>query len=265
MDQLKSLLASYGVMGPAIGALSQPDIMTQHHLPASQSFLDAAHAMANRVDQPSVPLAPPVDPAFFAKARLLANRVDQPSVPLSPAQGNATMAQAAPQPPAAPPAPAPSVPISLPNLSPQTMAQASTPQPPKDPFAGAPSVPVSLPNNSPPHPQMPWWASGDMTKMFPGSAPAAAPQPPSMAQRFAAEHPKTSAMLGIGQPAAPAAPDQSQPPPPSHDMGFFARNTAMMTDPMGGGFIDPTAAQAAASGPSLIDKMLAHLHNKDMG
>jgi hypothetical protein len=48
-------------------------------------------------------------------------------------------------------------------------------------------------------------------------------------------------------------------------MGFFARNTAMMQDPMTGQFIDPTAAaqaQAQLRGPDLINKMMAYLHKK---
>lgn len=53
-------------------------------------------------------------------------------------------------------------------------------------------------------------------------------------------------------------------------MGFFARNTAMMQDPMTGAFIDPTAASQAQGsddvrGQNVIQKMLAYLHNKDLG
>lgn len=117
-----------------------------------------------------------------------------------------------------------------------------------------------------------------MTKMF-----------DHVSNGFASNHPVTANALGIGQPAQ-ALPDGSSTPGAegqtsvngaplnaagptsvggaplnnSSPMGFFARNSAMMSDPMGGGFIDPAAAQAA-TGPSLIDKMLAHLQNKDMG
>lgn len=61
--------------------------------------------------------------------------------------------------------------------------------------------------------------------------------------------------------ARPAEAPQEQP-----DMGFFARNTAMMQDPMTGQFIDPSAAQRAqVRGPDLINKMMAYLHGKDIG
>jgi hypothetical protein len=47
-------------------------------------------------------------------------------------------------------------------------------------------------------------------------------------------------------------------------MGFFARNAAMMQDPMNGGFIDPAnAARAQASGPDVINKLLDMFHRKD--
>jgi hypothetical protein len=47
-------------------------------------------------------------------------------------------------------------------------------------------------------------------------------------------------------------------------MGFFARNSAMMRDPSTGQFLDPTAgAQAQASGPDVINKLMSYFHNKD--
>jgi hypothetical protein len=58
-------------------------------------------------------------------------------------------------------------------------------------------------------------------------------------------------------------PDQA-PAPQQPDTGFFARNAAMMRDPSTGQFIDPSAAQSVR-GPDLINKMMAYLHNKDMG
>lgn len=52
--------------------------------------------------------------------------------------------------------------------------------------------------------------------------------------------------------------------PPTPDMGFFARNTAMMKDPTSGDFLDPMNAQRAqASGPDVINKLLSYFHNKD--
>lgn len=55
----------------------------------------------------------------------------------------------------------------------------------------------------------------------------------------------------------------AQPASAPQGMGFFQRNAAMMTDPVTGMFIDPTAAaQAQASGGDVIKKMLGLLHNK---
>jgi hypothetical protein len=46
-------------------------------------------------------------------------------------------------------------------------------------------------------------------------------------------------------------------------MGFFARNSAMMTDPLTGSFLDPTAASTAqASGPDVINKLMSYFHQK---
>lgn len=56
--------------------------------------------------------------------------------------------------------------------------------------------------------------------------------------------------------ARPAQAPQAQP-----EMGFFARNAAMMQDPVMGGFIDPQAAAKAENG-GIIKKMLGHLYNK---
>ena len=52
---------------------------------------------------------------------------------------------------------------------------------------------------------------------------------------------------------------------PQADMGFFARNTAMMSDPVTGQFIDPAGAaraQAQMDQGSIIKKMLSYLHNQ---
>jgi hypothetical protein len=42
------------------------------------------------------------------------------------------------------------------------------------------------------------------------------------------------------------------------------RNAMMQQDPNGGGLIDPQGA-ASVRGPDLINKMMAYLHNKDIG
>jgi hypothetical protein len=54
--------------------------------------------------------------------------------------------------------------------------------------------------------------------------------------------------------------------PQADPMSFFQRNSAMMTDPGTGQFIDPMAAAQAQAvrGPDLINKMMAYLHNKDI-
>jgi hypothetical protein len=39
------------------------------------------------------------------------------------------------------------------------------------------------------------------------------------------------------------------------------RNSLMMKDPMGGGYIDPAGA-ASVRGPDLISKMMGYLNNK---
>ncbi|MFI4971143.1 MAG: hypothetical protein ACHP7H_00570 [Hyphomicrobiales bacterium] len=87
------------------------------------------------------------------------------------------------------------------------------------------------------------------------TAPAPAPNP---AQQVATP-PQTASV-----PMPQARPAQAPPAPP--DMSFWQRNAAMMRDPATGAFIDPTsAAQAQVRGPDLINKMLAYLHNKDIG
>lgn len=61
------------------------------------------------------------------------------------------------------------------------------------------------------------------------------------------------------------APQQSAATPsaPQEPMGFFARNSAMMRDPLSGAFIDPAAAQVAnVSGPDLIQKFMNYFNQK---
>jgi hypothetical protein len=101
-----------------------------------------------------------------------------------------------------------------------------------------------------PNPQLPWWATGDMTKMFPGAAPQApAPQPtPAPAQMPSEPVPMPQ--------ARPAEAPQAEP-----DTSFFMRNALSMRDPSTGEMIDPSGA-SSVRGPDLISKMMAYLHNK---
>lgn len=58
-----------------------------------------------------------------------------------------------------------------------------------------------------------------------------------------------------------ARPAEAPQAPP--EMPWWQRNSAMMSDPNGGGFIDPEgAARAQASGPDVINKLLSYFHNK---
>jgi hypothetical protein len=104
-----------------------------------------------------------------------------------------------------------------------------------------PPVPLSAPA------QLPWWASGDMTKMFPGAAPQAAPA--------AGTAPQHSDPVPMPQ-ARPAEAPQAEP-----DTSFFMRNALSMRDPSTGEMIDPSGA-ASVKGPDLISKMMTYLHNK---
>jgi hypothetical protein len=95
-------------------------------------------------------------------------------------------------------------------------------------------------------PQMPWWASGDMSKMFPGASPAPAPAPVSAPQTAPVPMPQ----------ARPADAPQAQP-----DTSFFMRNAMMQHDPITGQLLDPSGA-SSVSGPDLISKMMTYLHGK---
>lgn len=118
-----------------------------------------------------------------------------------------------------------------------------------------PSAPAAPAAPTPP-PQAPWWADG---RSF-GAAPAAPPPAPAPAAAAPAMRPPQAPQVPLPQPRPAEAP--SAPP----DMSFFQRNAAMMRDPGTGAFIDPTAAaQAQVRGPDLINKMMAYLHNKDIG
>lgn len=112
--------------------------------------------------------------------------------------------------------------------------QPTQPMPPVQPLDDAPQRGAA---------ELPWWATGDMTKMFPGASPAPVPMPrarPAQAPQAAPE----------------AAPQESQP-----DTSFFMRNALMMRDPASGELIDPQGA-ASVRGPDLISKMMTYLHNK---
>lgn len=53
-------------------------------------------------------------------------------------------------------------------------------------------------------------------------------------------------------------------PQPQPDMGFFARNAAMMQDPSSGAFLDPAGAERGqASGPDVIQKLMSYFHSKE--
>ncbi len=78
-----------------------------------------------------------------------------------------------------------------------------------------------------------------------------------------------SKLAGVfsGHPALQLAPQAPLTDPTGASMppqqGFFARNTAMMKDPVTGGYVDPTAGQSAeATGPDLIQKFMTYLHDK---
>lgn len=113
-------------------------------------------------------------------------------------------------------------------------------------------------------PQLPWWASGDMTKMIPGASPATSPVP--MPQpRPPQANPGGPIPGAVGPTSVGGAPlvnpPQSAPPPSQPDTSFFMRNALMMHDPSTGQLIDPQGA-ASVTGPDLISKMMTYLHNK---
>lgn len=122
------------------------------------------------------------------------------------------------------PAPAVSPPISTNNL-PGLTAQAAPAPPPVQPTQPMPPV-------------------------QPMDAPAAVPMPTPRPQMAAPSTPMPQARpVDAPQPEAP--------------MGFFARNTALMRDPVSGAYLDPAAAQRAeVTGPDLIQKFMQYFHNK---
>lgn len=108
-----------------------------------------------------------------------------------------------------------------------------------------PAVPLGAPEAN-----LPWWATGDMTKMFPGAG-----QPAPQAQPAAPEAAPAAAPVPMPQ-ARPAEAPQAEP-----DTGFFMRNALSMRDPSTGEMIDPSGA-SSVRGPDLISKMMTYLHNK---
>jgi hypothetical protein len=101
-----------------------------------------------------------------------------------------------------------------------------------------------------PNPQLPWWASGDLSKMFPGAAPQAPQEQPA----------QTAAPQSAPQVPMPA-PRPAEAPQPEPDTSFFMRNALSMRDPSTGELIDPSGA-SSVRGPDLISKMMTYLHNK---
>jgi hypothetical protein len=83
-----------------------------------------------------------------------------------------------------------------------------------------------------------------------------------VAQNFPQQQPSPPQMAQ----STPMPQPRPQQAPQPQEMGFFQRNAAMMQDPVMGGFIDPgAAAQAQASSPANINKMLGMLFNKANG
>lgn len=60
-------------------------------------------------------------------------------------------------------------------------------------------------------------------------------------------------------------PRPTEAPQAEPDLSFWQRNAALMRDPGTGAFIDPTGAAKAVRGPDLINKMMAYLHDKEIG
>lgn len=145
----------------------------------------------------------------------------------------------------------------------QGAAQPDIIQPPKAPQASpaaAPDGPQAPPTQPmpamggtgifPPAPPQPmdWLKGAQWQNPSPPAAPPQAPPAPATAD------------AGVPMPQArPADAPQAQP-----DTSFFMRNALMMRDPSTNQLIDPMGA-SQVRGPDLINKMMAYLHNKDMG
>lgn len=127
-------------------------------------------------------------------------------------------------------------------------------------FGPQPTGPVAPMLPTPPMP-----GPVDMSDPPSASHPVASTPPALSAQAMAPQVP-TSPPGGFppqGVPMPASRPVDA--PAPTPDMGFFARNVAMMRDPSSGAFIDPTAADnAQASGPDVINKLMSYFKNKDV-
>lgn len=128
--------------------------------------------------------------------------------------------------------------------------QASAP-PPAPPGPPPPSVPISVSNYSPPSQVQP-------TQAMPPAQGLDLPMAPSVPM------PQPRPQMAAPTPApAPVPVPQPRPAEAPQPMGFFARNTAMMRDPLTGAFLDPASAkQADATGPDVIQKFMNYFHNK---
>lgn len=123
----------------------------------------------------------------------------------------------------------------------------------------APAAPMANPAN--------WGVSPGAMSAAPGSSWVDSTKPPTNLMPPAPAAAPAPAPQAPQAPPMPQAPQAQAPAPQQPDMGFFARNAAMMRDPGTGQFIDPAgAAQAQATrGPDLINKMMALLHDKATG
>jgi hypothetical protein len=118
---------------------------------------------------------------------------------------------------------------------------------------------------------LPWWASGDLTKMFPGASSAPAPSAAPQDQQVNANGSIAGAMgptsVGgaplVNQPQSAPMPmgRPAEAPQAEPDTSFFMRNALSMRDPSTGDMIDPSGA-SSVRGPDLISKMMTYLHSK---
>lgn len=144
-----------------------------------------------------------------------------------------------------------------------------TPEPlisPNDPTAPAagPSPPISSDNSAPPVAPPAPQGMGSANEMVSQGFNALGPTPMQSAMATPAPMPGhgfNSPPPVMAQGASAPMP-QPRPEEAPQDMGFFARNSAMMTDPMTGEFIDPSRA-SKASGPDVIAKLMDYFHKKD--
>ncbi|MHC2284428.1 hypothetical protein ACVIJW_000298 [Bradyrhizobium barranii subsp. barranii] len=112
---------------------------------------------------------------------------------------------------------------------------------------------------------MPWMIPPPQTPAPAPTAPQAATVPMSQARPAGAApqvNPDGSIAGALGPTSVGGAPLVGQAAPQAQpDTSFFMRNALMQRDPVTGALIDPSGA-ASVSGPDLIQKMMAYLHNK---